>query len=411
MTAFGYARKSVLRQDDPHNSAESQEAAVRGLAARHGDADGLVLLTDWDKSGKLGRDKRPGFDALWTAIEDGTCTALYSYSLSRVARSTEELRKLFVACQKRDIPIRLEKDVIDTSTASGRMVADILVSVAAFEAEVAGERLRSANAAKVARGESLRTSKFYGERPGEDTDVVLAAFAEAGSYSGAAKALNAAGVKPSRRPTAKRREKGLPPKWWPSAVHVIVKRLDPSVLPRRPVRGVAAGPAHFALSRLLACPCGTLLSGARDRDGRRIRYFCSGAAALPHPRTSISERLILPAIKEEVGHLRTPESVELTTGDEAERASLEAKRERIIDAAMDGTIAKPERDARLAAVAEALERLQVRREIIEQPHLDWTSPVATVNAALRALLTRVDLDPATFQPVGFEWTVPEWRAP
>ena len=87
MTAYAYLRKSVARQDDPHNSAEAQEAAVRAMAARYGDTDGLVILSDWNVSGRLGRAKRAGYDTLWQAIETGACSALYSYSMSRLARS------------------------------------------------------------------------------------------------------------------------------------------------------------------------------------------------------------------------------------------------------------------------------------------------------------------------------------
>jgi len=54
-----YLRKSVVRQDDPNNSAEAQEAAVRAMAARHGDAEGLVVLSDWDKSGGSGERSAP----------------------------------------------------------------------------------------------------------------------------------------------------------------------------------------------------------------------------------------------------------------------------------------------------------------------------------------------------------------
>src|ERR1035437_2462679 len=118
------------------------------MAARHGDAAGLVILSDWDKSGRLGRDKRPGYDALWRAIEGGTCSALYSYSMSRIARSVSELTRLFETCSARNIPVRLEADSVDTSTASGVMVAHILASDAAFETQVSGERMRAAMRAK-----------------------------------------------------------------------------------------------------------------------------------------------------------------------------------------------------------------------------------------------------------------------
>jgi DNA invertase Pin-like site-specific DNA recombinase len=405
MPAYAYLRKSVVRQDDPANSAEAQEKAVRAIAARHGDSDSLVLLSDWDKSGKLGRSKRPGYDALWQAIESGTATAVYSYSMSRLARSVSELTKLFETCAAKSIPVRLEADVVDTSTASGRMTATILASVAAFEADVAGERMRAAMHAKADRGERIGTATFYGDRDGEDPDAVLAAFAEAGSFSAASKLLNARGI----RPRASRRG------WWPSSVAVVVRRLDPSLPALRPDRGVAAGGSEFTLGRLLHCPtCGTMLSGTRDRDGQRVRYSCRLGTSLPHPRISVTESHILPAVRDELARLRTPDKVE-TSGDEAQRADLEAKRLRVIDLYADGVIDKPERDHRLAAVTDALAALDDRRVVLAVPDvrgLDWTKPPRVLNELLRAVFERIDLDPATFQPRpdGFAWTVPEWRA-
>ena len=143
-----------------------------------------------------------------------------------------------------------------------------------------------ANAAKLARGESLATVKLYGEADGEDGAVVLAAFRDAGSYSGAAKLLNERGVKPRDSTRG----------WWPSSVAVVVKRMDPSVGRRRD-KGVRAGGSDFVLARLLRCPtCGTMLTGTRDRERpRRVRYSCRLGTALPHLRITVSEHLILTA--------------------------------------------------------------------------------------------------------------------
>lgn len=407
MPPYAYMRKSVSRVDDPHNSAEAQEAAVRAMAARYGDADALVILSDWNVSGRKGRDKRPGYDALWQAIEAGTCTSLYSYSMSRLARSVVELLRLFEACGTRRIPIRLEADVIDTSTASGRMVAGILAQVAAFEADVHGERLRAALAAKSARGERIGTAAFYGDKSGEDTAAVLAAFTDAGSFSGAAKLLNERGILP----------RGSRRGWWPSSVAVVVRRLDPGLPALRPTRGYAAGGTAFALARLLRCPtCGTMLTGTRDRltgpNGGRVRYSCRLGTSLPHPRISVTESHILPAIMAEAAHLRTPEQIETETGDPAARAGLDARRLRIIDMYEAGLIDRADRDRRLAAVTDELQRLDARSVVMAVPAVDWSQPPHTLNVVLRALFERIDLEPETFQPRpdGYAWRVPQWRA-
>ena len=406
MPAYAYLRKSSVHDPRREVSHEVQEAAVREMAARNGDGDGLVILSDWDKSGRLGADRRPGYRALLDAIESGTATAVYSYSLSRLARSVSELSRLIARCVERGVPVRLHADHVDTSTASGMLLAHVLSAVAQFEADVASERVRGANAAKLARGESLATVKCYGEADGEDGALVMAAFREAGSFSAAAKLLNARGVKPRNSTRG----------WWPSSVAVVVERLDPTY--RRKARGVRAAGSNFALARLLRCPtCGTMLTGTRDR-GSRVRYSCRMGTVLPHPRVSVSEHLIMAAIRVEVERLTLPRKVETTATDDAQRVELADRKARILDMFEAGHIDRDERERRLQAVYRAVEGLDARRVLLAVPQLDWTWPPRQVNAVLRAMFTGITLDPATFQPVpelegpggeivsGFGWTVP-----
>jgi DNA invertase Pin-like site-specific DNA recombinase len=401
MTAYAYLRKSSVRDPSRDVSHEAQEHAVRELAARFGDDNGaLTLLSDWDLSGRLGADKRPGYRALLEAIESRQATAIYSYSLSRLGRSLPELSRLIVDCDQRGIPVRLYADSVDTSTASGRLLANVLGSVAAFEADVASERVRAVHAAKLANGEKIGTAKSYGEVPGEDAAAVVDAFRRAGSFSAAARILNGAGIKP-RNGRA----------WWPSSVAVIVKRMDPSVLPLRPTRGYAAGGSVFTLARLLRCPtCGAMLTGTRDRDGSRVRYSCRLGSVTPHARVSVSEHLILPAIQAEADRLRTPEQIETMQDDGGQRSDLEARRLRIIDLYESGLVDRNERERRLVAVHEKLANLDERRIIQAVPHIDWAWPPKALNGVLSALFETITLDPETFQPTAFAWRVREWRA-
>lgn len=101
------------------------------------------------------------------AIEAGHAQAIYSYSLSRLGRSVAELSRLFDLCASRKVPIRLVANSVDTATASGRLLANVLASVAQLEAEVAGERLKAMYETKRARAreagedprDAVRTSR------------------------------------------------------------------------------------------------------------------------------------------------------------------------------------------------------------------------------------------------------------
>lgn len=403
MTAFAYLRKSSVRDPARELSHEAQEAAVRDLAKRHNDnGDSLTILADWDISGRLGADKRPGYRALLEAIESGRATAVYSYSLSRLGRSVAELARLLDLCDRRGVPVRLYADPIDTSTASGRLLTNVLASVAQFEADVASERVRAAQAAKLARGEKLGTAWQYGEREGEDAAAVLAAVAEAGSYSGAARLLNERGVKPRNG------KRG----WWPSTVAVVAKRLNGESLAPTFTKNV--GP-DFILSKLLKCPtCGTLLTGMADREGRkggpRIRYACRLGSVTPHPRMSVSEHLILPAIQAEADHLITPEQLEAENGDVEKRAELEQRRARVLDMYEAGDLDRDEYRRRIDAIDQDVARLDARRVVTAIPRLDWSWQPRQINAVLRAMFSAIELDPESFTAIAFAWTVPEWRA-
>jgi DNA invertase Pin-like site-specific DNA recombinase len=405
MTAYAYLRKSSVHDPRREVSHEVQEAAVREMAARNGDGASMVILSDWDKSGRLGADKRPGYRALLDAIESGAATAVYSYSLSRLARSVAELSRLIARCVERGIPVRLYADHVDTSTASGMLLAHVLSAVAQFEADVASERVRGANAAKLARGESLSTVQSYGDGEGEDTADVLSAFHEAGSYSGAAKLLNGRGILPRNS------KRG----WWPSSVAVVVKRLDPTI-GRRRERGVRAGGSAFILARLLRCPtCTTMLTGTLDRGGRRVRYSCRLGTALPHPRISVSEHLILPAIQAEIDHLDLDlDAVALHAENVARRDELAARLDRAHELYVSGAWKRERHAAEVETVTSELATLEDTEIVVDVPPIqpdEWqTWSARDLNGYLRAILRGIVLDPATFQPVGFDWRNRKLRA-
>ena len=414
---YAYLRKSVIRDDQRTISPETQEREVRALAARHDDdGAGLAILADWDVSGRReSTSKRPGYLELVAAIESGACSAVYSYSLSRLARSVSELSRLFDLCKDQRVPIRLVADSIDTSTASGLMLANVLSSMAQFESDVASERVSAMYATKRAKGERIATRKQYGEHEGDDLDAVLRAYDQAGTYSGAARLLNEWGVKPSsgkpRRLVRADRTEHTAAVWWSSSVAVVVQRERPE-LARRPSRQGQRGGEGFALAKLLRCgTCGSMLTGSRlptRAGGRYVRYACRFAESAHHERVTVTELQLLPWIQGEAARLVVPGDLlerpadDVLDDDRAERAALERLRGKLSDAVVDAGIA--ELDAKRTAGSK-------RRQLVEAipPAIDWTWSAETINATLRAMWHHVDLGP-DLRPIRAEWTVPEWRS-
>ena len=74
------------------------------------------------------------------------------------------------------------------------------------------------------------------------------------------------------------------------------------------------------------------------------------------------------------------------------------------------TSGRPELERRLRDIDERVEKLDVRHIVEAVPVIDWTEATRPLNAALRAMFDQIKLDPATFQPVDFQWTIPEWRS-
>lgn len=427
MTAYGYIRKSVVHDPARTLSPQTQEAAIRALAARHGDPD-VAVLSDLDVSGKKDRTRRPGWDELLRAVESGEAHAVYAYSLSRFARSVSQLAAFFDLCERQGVAVRVERDHIDTSTATGKLVGNVLASLAQFESDVASERVKDAFAARRQRDPEWAGpgSRSYGSLAGEDPGVVVAAFREAGSFDGAARLLNAAAV-PAR---------GRGAVWHGTTVSGVVRRSDPDAVGPATGRGAAAGPRDYRLARLLACgQCGHFMTPSLDRRRGEVRYYCNWAKVTSHGRGWVSEKNVLGAVAAEAerAQLMVRRLQVGSPDDEAEADRLEAKRGRVVEMYADGVIAKAARDAKLAEVAVAESRLTTRRWVrrITVPPLivDATDdhgevvpadPPGRVNDYLRRLLDRIVVlsmtEPARRGPsreataLRFEWRDPSLRS-
>jgi DNA invertase Pin-like site-specific DNA recombinase len=415
MNAYGYIRKSVVHDPARMLSPETQEAAIRALAARHGDDD-VVILSDLDISGKKDRTKRRGWNELLRAVEEGETSAIYAYSLSRFARSVSELAEFFELCDLHRVPVRIDRDHIDTSTATGKLVGNVLASLAQFESDVASERVRDAFATKRVNDPTWRGpgAREYGSLEGEDASLVIAAFREAGSYDGAARALNAGGVQ-------NRLKRGI---WYGTTVRDIVRRLAPDEVAPGTSRGAKAGTYHFRFSRLIACStCGTFLTGSFDARRKDVRYYCRRARVTPHARGWVNESKLLPVVAAEAERaaLMVRRLQKGNPEDETRIAALAAKRARVIDTYADGLIDKPERDRRIAEVSDLESKLSTRRWVrrITIPLDVERDDPARVNAYVRRLFTRVTVDmsepalrgPSRWVPtLAFEWRDSSLRA-
>lgn len=141
---IGYARVSTDKQDTDRQEADLLAAGVQ-------DAD-LYL----DKGISGARASRPRLDAALAAAQPGDTFVVCT--LDRLGRSTVNMLDLATRLQNRDIALRvlnLGGGVVDTRTATGRMLFTIMAALAEMELEIKRERIQDSVRKRRATGGNL----------------------------------------------------------------------------------------------------------------------------------------------------------------------------------------------------------------------------------------------------------------
>jgi site-specific DNA recombinase len=146
----GYVRVSTDKQGDQGVSLEAQTAKVRAYAALH-DLELVDIVVETESAKSLAR---PGLTRALAML--GTdADALLVTKLDRLTRSVRDLGTLIeehFGKASRAALLSVSEHV-DTRTASGRMVLNIMASVAQAEREMIGERTSVAMQHMKARGQ------------------------------------------------------------------------------------------------------------------------------------------------------------------------------------------------------------------------------------------------------------------
>jgi site-specific DNA recombinase len=154
MRSIGYARVSTDKQADKGVSLDVQAAKIQAMAALQ-DAELLETIVDAAESAKS--LNRPGMTRLLALIDAGAVDSVIVAKLDRLTRSVKDLAVLLERFQKRGVSLISVAEALDTGSAAGRLVLNIMVSVSQWEREAIGERTRDA----------MRHMKTKGERVGE----------------------------------------------------------------------------------------------------------------------------------------------------------------------------------------------------------------------------------------------------
>ena len=160
--AVAYVRVSTEKQADAGQSLEAQQAKVTAYAGLY-DLELVEVIVDAGASAKT--LDRPGLTRALAMLKSGQADALVVVKLDRLTRSVRDLGELvdrYFANGKAALLSVSEQ--IDTRSAGGRLVLNVLASVSQWEREAIGERTAAVMQHKAKAGEYTGGRAPYGFR-------------------------------------------------------------------------------------------------------------------------------------------------------------------------------------------------------------------------------------------------------
>ena len=135
----GYVRVSTTKQVDEGVSVDAQEEKIRAYAELY-DLD-LIGIT-WDRGLSAKTLERPGLQEALEMLMNGEADSLLVCKLDRLTRSVKDLGILIETYfgPGRNFGLVSVAEQFDTRTAAGRLVLNVMTSVAEFERHAIGER-------------------------------------------------------------------------------------------------------------------------------------------------------------------------------------------------------------------------------------------------------------------------------
>ena len=131
-------------------STEDQAREGVSLAAQRAKIDAYALVKDWRVVEVIQDDmtakhlRRRGVQRLLALVARRQVGAVIVYKLDRLTRSVKDLNSLVELFDKKEVALVSLQESLDTTTASGRLMMNLLASVSQWEREVIGERTRDA---------------------------------------------------------------------------------------------------------------------------------------------------------------------------------------------------------------------------------------------------------------------------
>jgi len=157
MKAIGYVRVSTDKQADRGVSLEAQVEKIKAMAVVH-DVELLDVIVD---AGESAKDlDRPGMIRILELVGSRAVKMVIVAKLDRLTRSVRDLAILLERFDKRGVFLVSVAESLDTGSAAGRLVLNIMTAVSQWEREAIGERTRDAMRHKKSKLEYIGNAPY-----------------------------------------------------------------------------------------------------------------------------------------------------------------------------------------------------------------------------------------------------------
>lgn len=152
---IGYCRVSTESQDI---SLDLQETKIKQYAELS-DLENIVIMQDRASGKNL---NRPAMTEIINLVKTKKVSTIIIYKLDRLTRNISDLNNFIELCNKQNVALISIKDSLDTKTASGRLVMNLLATVSQWERETIAERTSEALQQKKSNGTRYTNKAPFG---------------------------------------------------------------------------------------------------------------------------------------------------------------------------------------------------------------------------------------------------------
>lgn len=157
MRAIGYIRVSTDKQADTGLSLQAQREKLRAMAVVHGTELADIIVDAGESAKNL---DRPGMERILDLVRGGEVDTVIVAKLDRLTRSVRDLADLLELFQRKGVSLVSVAESLDTGSAAGRLVLNLMTAVSQWEREAIGERTRDALLLKRTRHEYLGNAPY-----------------------------------------------------------------------------------------------------------------------------------------------------------------------------------------------------------------------------------------------------------